>query len=894
MSEVLSDSFPDDNPIKTKGRILAEYLSKYSWYCSENVITKQTQNRESTPVKKPNLDDGWDFFEHISLPRCFQLEGDSSFTQAKPGKTGRATTFYPLIKTPVKDLADFGVGVGMYFNALKSLAIILFLAGLISIANISYFRSNDYVGQDSLATHLKGSAICTNTSFELCPNCTADDWNTFPVTKDRYGKATKEDGSQLNFILVNNCSLSNMFGIISYVTMVFVFVSITIFIYWEFKTAVAFDVAQQTATDYSIKIVNPPKDAKDPEKWKDFFESNFKDVQVTICTIAVDNEELIYALMDRRKLLQRLIDKLPLGESLNERKLDTVLDQLPDESSYFKLMLFDKTKIYKTVTRLEEKIKELSEKTVAVSTVFITFNTEQNQREVLEKMNIPCYNRKNLDERYQFEATDGKKTVLKISEPDEPSSIRWNDLDESLKNRFFLLTMTTIVFFAIIAIALFFINYAENVGGSYLSALVITTLNSVTPYIVKQLTSYESHPDETLVTTSLYIKMTIFRWTSTAIASMLFIPSTDIIQSQIPAVFAIYIVEIVKDPILQYVDIFGNINRHYFGPRALDQRRMNLCFQGSTYDLSERYTNLTKILFLTFFYCTIFPAAFLLASLSMTVTFVMDKFSILRSWKRGPKIGSKVATFSNMYFLPLCFLAYAITSSSYYYSFPLDKACKSTELVSNIDTGGYNITTSDNKSHEVEIESGDYYFEFCKNQNMWHSFPLLPKLQSEGLKWMTNSQENFSRLYGWTSLVILCIVSAIIVYSSIGKYLYSLFFKTYKPDGKATKIQFDEVVNMKGYIPQVKIPGFAFPFLICDINDIDARLIGWKNPRESYEYHNMIFDVHNIMKTDREEVVIEEVVSNGEDIEIVSSHNTTLKMDLGVSYPFSLVKSWKL
>ena len=137
--------------------------------------------------------------------------------------------------------------------------------------------------------------------------------------------------------------------------------------------------------------------------------------------------------MDRRKLFQRLIDKLPLGESLNERQLDTVLDQLPDESSYFKLMLFDKTKIYKTVTRLEEKIKELSEKTVAVSTVFITFNTEQNQREVLEKMNIPCYNRKNLDERYQFEATDGKKTVLKISEPDEPSSIRWNDLDESLK-----------------------------------------------------------------------------------------------------------------------------------------------------------------------------------------------------------------------------------------------------------------------------------------------------------------------------------------------------------------------------------------------------------------------------------------------------------------------------
>lgn len=79
--------------------------------------------------------------------------------------------------------------------------------------------------------------------------------------------------------------------------------------------------------------------------------------------------------------------------------------------------------------------------------------------------------------------------------------------------------------------------------------------------------------------------MTIFRWTSTAIASMLFIPSTDIIQSQIPAVFAIYIVEIVKDPILQYVDIFGNINRHYFGPSAYRS-----CFAVS-YSFLEKVTH---------------------------------------------------------------------------------------------------------------------------------------------------------------------------------------------------------------------------------------------------------------------------------------------------------------
>jgi len=899
MSEALRDTLRtihEENPIKTKGRKIAEYLSKKSWYCSENVTTKHSENVESTTsVEKPNLDDGWNYYEYVTLPRCFKDEdGEFSYTQTEPGETEKETIFYPLIRTPVKDLADFGVGVGMYFNALKSFAFILLLAGLISIANITYFHSDGFTGNDHLASDSKYSAICTDTSFELCPNCTESDWDSHVLRdKTRYGTTKKVDGSQLKFIKVNNCTLSNTFGIMCYISMAFVFISITIYIFRNKMKAVAYDVAQQTATDYSIMISNPPEDAKDPEKWKLFFETNFKDVHVELCTIAVNNEDLIYALIKRRKLLQKLNDKLELGVSFNE---DTVLDQLPDESSYFKLMLFNKTKIYKSVKRLEEEIKELSEKTFDVNTVFITFDTEQDQRQVFEKMTTSRYNTKNLDERYLFEGIDGKKTVLEISEPDEPSSIRWNDLGHSQKHRILLQTMTFTIFLAILAGVIVLITFTMRRRGGTVAAVVIAALNSSAPFVVKLLTKRESHPNETSLTTSMYVKMTLLRWTTTTVAAIIFTPSTEIISTQVPAVYKLFLAEIVKKPILQYLDIVGNFKRHYLAPRALDQRRMNLCFQGSHYDLSDKYTNLTNILLLTFFYCTIYPFSFFFASLAMVISFVMDKFCLLRCWKRGPMIGSNISTFSNMYFLPLCLMAYAIIASAYYFGYPLDKACKSTELVSDVHTGGYNITTLDDKSHAVKIKSDDHYFEFCGQKQLWHGFPDLPRMQPEGLEWMTGSQEEFSRMFGWTSIAVLCVVSVIILHNSIGQYLIFLFCRKFKPDGEATEIQFGKVANINGYIPQVKIRGFGLPFLICDVHDIKEGLIGWKDPMGTYDQHNMIFDVQTILEIEREELAAnaKEVVSIGGNSETVSFHESTLKIDLCVSYLFSSVKSWEV
>ena len=41
----------------------------------------------------------------------------------------------------------------------------------------------------------------------------------------------------------------------------------------------------------------------------------------------------------------------------------------------------------------------------------------------------------------------------------------------------------------------------------------------------------------------------------------------------------------------------------------------------------------------------------------------------------------------------------------------------------------------------------------------------------------------------------------------------------------------------------MKLPGYLFPFLLCDVDAIEKDLIGWSGYDESFDKYNMIFDV---------------------------------------------------
>ena len=141
----------------------------------------------------------------------------------------------------------------------------------------------------------------------------------------------------------------------------------------------------------------------------------------------------------------------------------------------------------------------------------------------------------------------------------------------------------------------------ESLGSSY-SAPLVATLNSIVPMLVKILMMFESHTSEGSYQTSLYLKITLFRWVNTAILTQFITPFTDTISdvttAVVPTIKSIVLAELYLSPAIRLFDLVGNLKKHILAPRASTQDLMNANFQGTFYNLGERYTDLTKVLFL--------------------------------------------------------------------------------------------------------------------------------------------------------------------------------------------------------------------------------------------------------------------------------------------------------
>ena len=135
--------------------------------------------------------------------------------------------------------------------------------------------------------------------------------------------------------------------------------------------------------------------------------------------------------------------------------------------------------------------------------------------------------------------------------------------------------------------------YAARLKSATLSSFTITLLNVITPIIVKKLQTFESHRNQSSYEASQFIKITLFRWVNTAVVTKAFTPFTETLPNGsflIDSILSIFISEMTVTPILAALDYMSNIKKHILGPRAVDQRRMNLNFTGGYYNIGERYT----------------------------------------------------------------------------------------------------------------------------------------------------------------------------------------------------------------------------------------------------------------------------------------------------------------
>jgi len=839
----------------------------------------------------PSLEKAWAYFEHVTLTRYIIHErnqnpaemtmwerykyaythSDELFERAQPGEKRLPTRLYDWISTPHIQLGDFGLGFGLYFSTVRAIRNILLIAGFISAFNIYFFASSAYDSSESELDYLlRGSAVCTQTEWVPCLDCVCTEPTDGEIDQgwhrtERCYNHEFEDGSRMAFVVKNECLADDhrqlyVLGLINYAALIFLVISVYFLLDYHLeKETVTFDEDEQTAQDYSLLVKNPPQGATDPEEWRQFFEETFPGVKVVAVTCNVNNDLLIKSLVKRREVLRRMELLLDHGTNMGIDNLALLAAQEQERRGKYLgsikgFLVPGLPELLSKLVALNTSIKGFTQLSYPCTNVYVTFELESHSRLVMSKLSVGLkYIRNNdisvlEDPSYAF-----RDTVLNLQDAPEPNSVRWQDLnaDSASKTKEHLLT--TVLSIASIYGCAEIVRWSNSIVPGFGAAFTISGLNLGYPQLAKFITDFESHSNESKVQTSLYVKIATFRWVNTSIIITVITPFTHTLtptQGLIAQIAAIFFAEIVTTNVVQLTDVWGHIQRHILAPRAKTQDAMNRLFKGYDVELAERYTNMTKIMFLAFWYSSIFPGGLLFAAVALTVGYYIDRFSLMRSWQRAPSVGNEIATFSRQYFLSTACVVLAAMSSFYWAAFPFDNLCKvddpydGLEEFIAINTTKYPYENNAN----FTVTSNTEMYRFCNQDFILEGprFPFIYRDVKDHGEWMTSEQQILSRLFGWTSIGVIILVGLKYLYG-LGAKVRKQFHREYEAATEDQGISFYDVRNIAGYVPQVRSPMFSYPLIVCSTRRLSDEVLDWTDPDLDYEYYDLTRDADHVL-----------------------------------------------
>ena len=287
----------------------------------------------------------------------------------------------------------------------------------------------------------------------------------------------------------------------------------------------------------------------------------------------------------------------------------------------------------------------------------------------------------------------------------------------------------------------------------------------------------ESHSTEGARQSSLYIKVVLFRIFNSAFALLIVkgftgsitLDEEDQRDNLNQAIYNLMYAEMFTIPIIKLVDIMGLVRKHILAPRARDQEEMNSYFVGAKFELAERYTDATKVLFVSLMYSAVLPVSLLLGALALVVHYVVGKFCLLRMWRSTPDVGPTLSRLSRNYFFSTSLLVHVIMSAFWWSGYPYDDLCENKE-------NGYNGNVADDGN-----ANGGGEYQYCSQDFLRRGlFPPLPRFQPEGQEWMTSSQAIITSLYAYTGCLMLVVALFVVIHQYLIPWIQSFFASSYE------------------------------------------------------------------------------------------------------------------
>jgi hypothetical protein len=170
----------------------------------------------------------------------------------------------------------------------------------------------------------------------------------------------------------------------------------------------------------------------------------------------------------------------------------------------------------------------------------------------------------------------------------------------------------------------------------------------------------------------LLFKLVVARWTITGLVvySTTRWDETNS-NTKIAGVLGLLLADALTTPTVRLLDIGGNLNKYVFGPMAKTQAGMEASMKGGGWFLAERFSDMTKTVYVCYFYSALIPGAYLIAAFALFYNFWVDKFCLLRVWQVKPPLDAKIVATTRAH-LALIVVIHCITTLHYFAGWPFD------------------------------------------------------------------------------------------------------------------------------------------------------------------------------------------------------------------------------
>lgn len=654
------------------------------------------------------------------------------YRRVLPDEMDRGKPFH-VYNAGLKTFAQFGVGIGIYFTQLLVLSLTCFVGGLIMTAAISEFHQHSYGLNYSSNPFVPISAACAPVK-------------DVTVTSGCDNGATECIGQ-----LRPNCELPYMAGAADLAMSVFVLAAILASKLVENVISEDLDDAIQTAQDYSVVVNDPNADADNPDEWYRFF-SRFGTVRYV--TITRKNSSLTTLIAHKHYITKKL-------ELIS-------LHQQEDKDYPVK-----REKYLKIIQQVNTQLEAAYTATYPTCRVYITYELEEHQRLCLKELEVPdiaaIMDLKVVLPRQMFRG----ENVLDVCEPPEPDAVLWENIELDRKRKMYLEMISNLGSIGLLVVCYYLIDYSQRVSPLVLS-VVVATADTVLPVLFEYLTDISAPHSQGKRQSNLQVRIFLARLLLSTVFPYLQTAWNGVLDAEfIAQIVSVQIAACFVTPVISFFDFSGIFMRHVYSPLASDtQEELNSNWMGSDWSLAERYTGISKILFVSLYYTLLNPIALVIAMVAFLLVFLIDRYLLLRKWKPCGMLDAKIARRLRQQGILAVALHMAVTLR-FIYSWPMDN---------------------------VYLQLDGTYAKADK-------YPPLRLWLLSSKNWMGSGQAGILRMYRITTVLVCCVAIYVWIIDPVFRSLHRLFCFDVKVSGDAQDIPFTSVKKLPCYVPTTMYRG---------------------------------------------------------------------------------------